>query len=108
MCDCRSRIESGVLESYSERLTAAGATGIEVSLQNYAMVFKGPVPFKQYAVAEISYTRHTKGTAAKPSRPMAKKETINVLASYCMFCGEKYATEEDQKAKAAEVSARED
>lgn len=99
MCDCRKRIETGVTDQVAAKLPE-GTQQLRVSLQGYAMVFGGPVSSKQYMVAEITYQAPTKGTKHKPSVMRDRKDAVNIMASFCMFCGEKYPTEEAAKQEA--------
>lgn len=102
MCECRKRIETAVAEQVAAQLPE-GAQQLRVSLNGYAMVFSGPVSSKQYLVAEITYQAPTKGSKAKASVMRERKDAVNIMASHCMFCGEKYPVEEPKPA--APVSA---
>lgn len=104
MCDCRKRIETGLAEQVATKLPE-GAKNLRVSLQGYAMVFSGPVSSKQYMAVEITYQAPTKGSKAKPSVMRDRKDATNIMASFCMFCGEKYAVEAPEAAESAEVAA---
>lgn len=75
MCDCREIFEKKAVEHYPEII------GAKATLAGYMII-----PFgQQYAECEVVGTRTTtKGKVIK------SKATINVLGSFCMFCGEKY------------------
>nr|WP_314569264.1 hypothetical protein [uncultured Pseudomonas sp.] len=74
MCNCREVFEKKAVEHYPE-ITDAKAT-----LAGYMLIPAG----RQYAECEVVGTRQTaKGKTVKA------KATINVLGSFCMFCGEK-------------------
>jgi len=75
MCDCRQKFEQAAVEQYPE------INGATATLQGYMLIPAG----RQYAECEVVGTR----TTAKGNEVKAKA-TINVLGSYCMFCGEKY------------------
>lgn len=96
MCECRQRLEDSLSEQAAKKLPFS-AQGLRARLQGYAIMFHGPVPSRQYMAAEITWQQPTKGSASKPSRMRDMKEIVNVVASYCMFCGEKYPTEEGAK-----------
>ena len=75
MCDCRAKFEKLAAERYPE------ITGAKATLSGYMLIPSG----FQYAECEVVGTRQTaKGKTVKA------KATINVLGSYCMFCGEKH------------------
>lgn len=75
MCDCRSVFEKAAAEQHPEII------GAKATLSGYMLIPAG----RQYAECEIVGTR----TTAKGKEVTAKAK-INVLGSYCMFCGEKY------------------
>ncbi|MBR7519890.1 MULTISPECIES: hypothetical protein [Pseudomonas] len=75
MCDCRQKFEQAAVERYPE------ITGAKATLQGYMLIPAG----RQYAECEVVGTR----TTAK-GKEIKAKATINVLGSYCMFCGEKH------------------
>lgn len=100
MCDCRKKNEARLTEHFAKQLPE-GATGLKVSMGGYAMIFSGPVSSKNYCEVTATYSSPTKGSAKKPSRMREHKETVSLLGNYCMFCGEKYATEEPKAVAAA-------
>lgn len=98
MCECRKRIETAVTEQVAAQLPE-GAQQLRVSLQGYAFDFSGPVASsKQYMAAEVTFQVPTKGTKAKASYLRDRKDAVNIMASFCMFCGEKYPVAEPKPA----------
>ncbi len=100
MCDCRQRLETSLSENYAPQLPE-GAQNLQVSMQGYAMMFSGPVASKQYMEAEVTFQAPTKGSKTKPSVMRDRKDRVNVLASFCMFCGEKYPNPLNPKPEAS-------
>jgi hypothetical protein len=85
MCDCRKTLEASIKESVQAGLTE-GCTDLRVSLDGYALMFgNGTAKSQQFMRAEVSYQKPTKAGALKP-----KKDSVNMLAKFCMFCGEAY------------------
>ena len=85
MCDCRKRIESQLLEDIPAQLPA-GYQRLSVRLEGYALMMgEGTMKSRQIMPIEITYQAPTKAGVMKD-----KKQTMNMAASYCMFCGEKY------------------
>ena len=89
MCDCRKDTEARLLAHVQKDLPE-GARHVSVKLAGYVMIFGGPVPVRNYMVANIEYVAPTKGTSKKPSVMRTRKATISMVGNYCMFCGEKY------------------
>ncbi|MFK3971074.1 hypothetical protein ACI2KS_10145 [Pseudomonas sp. NPDC087358] len=57
-----------------------------MSLDGYALMCgSGTAKSQQFMRAEVSYQKPTKAGVLKP-----KKESVNMLAKFCMFCGESY------------------
>lgn len=75
MCDCRSVFEKAAVQRHPE------INGAKATLSGYMLIPAG----RQYVECEIVGTRKT----AK-GKEVAAKAKINVVGSYCMFCGEKY------------------
>lgn len=95
MCECRQRIEKDLAEHMKKQLPA-GAQAIKAELNHYAMIFgEGSLTSKQYMPVEVTYQVPTKAGVMKD-----KKKPHRMLASFCMFCGEKYP-EDGDAAKAA-------
>jgi hypothetical protein len=85
MCDCRKRLEASIKENTQANL-AEDCTDLSVSLDGYAIIFgNGSASSHQFMRAEITYQKPTKAGVLKQ-----KKESVNMLAKFCMFCGEKY------------------
>lgn len=86
MCDCRSRIESKLLEDLPGKLPE-GHKDLSVRLEGYALMMgQGTMQSRQIMPVEVTYQAPTRKGEMKP-----KKQTLNMAASHCMFCGEKYA-----------------
>lgn len=86
MCDCRQRIESMLQEDLPAQLPA-GHQNLNVRLQGYALMMgEGSMRSQQIMPFEVTYQAPTKAGAMKD-----KKQVMNMAASFCMFCGEKYA-----------------
>lgn len=75
MCNCRAELEKSAAERHPQ------ITGAKATLSGYMLIPAG----RQYAECEIVGTR----TTAK-GKEVAAKAKINVISSYCMFCGEKH------------------
>ncbi len=85
MCDCRKMLEASIKESVQTGLDE-DCTDLRVSLDGYALMFgSGAAKYQQFMRAEVSYQKPTKAGVLKP-----KKESVNMLAKFCMFCGEAY------------------
>lgn len=105
MCDCKSKNEARLTEHFAKQLPE-GAKFLRVELGGFALILSEPVAVKNVCEAVATYSVPTKGTAAKPSVLREKKEKVSLVGSYCMFCGEKYATDKPEAAAvaSAEVS----
>ena len=63
-----------------------GHQRLRVSLQGYALMMGvGAAKSQQFMPIEVTYQAPTKAGVMKD-----KKQTMNMAASHCMFCGEKY------------------
>lgn len=89
MCNCRKDIEAKLLEDIPTQLPA-GHQRLSVSLEGYALMFgEGVMQSRQIMPIQVKYQAPTKAGVMKD-----KKQTMNMAASYCMFCGEKYDKDE--------------
>jgi hypothetical protein len=86
MCDCRNRIESKLREDLPAQLPE-GHKDLGVRLEGYALMMgEGVMRSRQIMPIEITYQAPTKAGVMK-----ARKQTMSMAASYCMFCGERYS-----------------
>lgn len=71
-----------------------GHAGLSVRLTGYALMMGGGMAkSRQVMPIDIEYQAPTRVGVMK-----TKKKSMSMMASYCMFCGEKYAKDEDQAA----------
>jgi hypothetical protein len=83
MCDCRTRIEEKLLAKFKEQ--APEATDHSVKLTGYAFILgetvteKGCMPIDQSAKYPL-----------KKGGMKEKKTKINMMFTYCPYCGVKY------------------
>jgi hypothetical protein len=87
MCDCKSRIETRLLETFKEQHPEA--TGHEVSLKGYAFLFGKTVTLKGCMQVERAAIFPLKKGGVK-----RKAEKISLMFNLCPFCGEKYEKED--------------
>lgn len=98
MCNCRSDIEGRLLERMRGQLPA-DIQELSVSLEGYALFMGGAdgVGMKNVMPIRIDYKVPVKPKKGAPTPSVTalkdKKQTMNMVGSYCMFCGVKY--EED-------------
>lgn len=90
MCNCRENTEKRLVERVRGQIPSE-ATGLSVSLEGYALLFGGSdgVTMKNCMPVKIQYSAPNRKGDIK-----LKKESINMIGNYCMFCGEKYAKED--------------
>lgn len=84
MCDCRTRIEEKLLNKFRD--DAPEATGHGAKLTGYALIFGETVTEKGCMPIE-----HTAKFPLKKGGVKEKTQKINIMFTYCPFCGEKYA-----------------
>ena len=85
MCDCRKTLEESLLEKFVAEL-GPECRNVSVSLDGYALMFgSGTMSSAQFMRAQVTYQKPTKAGVLKD-----KKTSANMLAKFCMFCGEKY------------------
>lgn len=88
MCDCRKDIEVKLTERFKE--AAPDATGHEVALQGYGFAIVDSVmtmkPYMPYTTA-ADFPMKKGGTKRK-------KQTGNMVFSFCPFCGEEFDKKE--------------
>lgn len=88
MCDCKKRMEGLAKDRTLEDLPE-GARDLSVHLQGYGLVMTGgKAETRQCMSAQFAYMAPKKGGGEK-----LVKGTINLMATYCMFCGEKQGGE---------------
>jgi len=96
MCDCRQRIEGLVKEGFAKNLSP-DCKNLGVRLDGYALALgHAAASSRMYMRANVSYQKPSKNNVLKN-----KKDCVNIVASFCMFCGEKYPTEDEQKPEVA-------
>lgn len=84
MCNCYDETTQKLKERVSSQLPE-GAAGLDLELQGYAFVFGAGVSHKASHNVRIEYQ------APKKSGGMKKVvQNMNMIASFCPFCGEKY------------------
>ncbi|GGY03631.1 hypothetical protein [Paludibacterium paludis] len=85
-CDCKQIISDKLLERFKEQ--HPGSTDHRLDLGGYALVFGDTLESVPYLPVT---TEHT--VTAKTGRKMTKKDSFNMLANYCPFCGMKVKKE---------------
>ncbi|SFQ46452.1 hypothetical protein SAMN05216229_12341 [Geopseudomonas sagittaria] len=84
MCNCHSEVTEKLKARVSSQLPA-GATGLDVDLQGYAFILGDALGHKAAHNVRIEYM------APKKAGGMKKVvQNMNMIASFCPFCGEKY------------------
>lgn len=86
MCDCKSRIEARLLETFKEQHPEA--TEHEVNLQGYTFILGETLTLKGCMQIERLAVFPLKNGSAK-----RKTEKISMMFNLCPFCGEKYDKE---------------
>lgn len=86
MCNCKTEIEANLLEHVKQQLPES--TGHHVEIGGYVLGFKGDAMFSCQSLPVT--IKHTV-TMKKTGLPKQKVEKQNMMARYCMFCGEKRA-----------------
>lgn len=87
MCDCKNDIESKLLDRFKNY--APDAKSHEVRLAGYTIIITdGGLVLKGCMPIELSADRPLKKGGFKH-----KKETQQMIFSYCPFCGRKYGKE---------------
>lgn len=96
MCDCRKRIEANLLESMQRQYPEG--KDISVSLDGYAFMFGGPegVKMKNFMPVAVEYKAPPPKKGVIETVWKQKKQTLRMMGSYCMFCGEKYPEPEQE------------
>lgn len=85
MCDCRARIETQLRQDIPAQLPQ-DHQHLGVRLEGYALIMgEGVMTSRQIMPISITYQAPTKAGVMKD-----KKKAMNMAASFCMFCGEKY------------------
>lgn len=89
MCECRENTEKRLVERVRGQIPAE-ATGLSVSLEGFALIFGGEdgITMKNYMPVKIEYSAPNRKGNIK-----LKKESLNMMGNYCMFCGVKYEKE---------------
>lgn len=86
MCDCIKTIESKTLEMVKEQKEGEFAKG-GITPSSFVIVDNKFNPRRTHSEYEFTFAPKKKdGTIGKP-----KKQTVNIIHSYCPFCGEKHA-----------------
>lgn len=85
MCNCRQETEARLLKAIPEQLPK-GHAGLSVRLTGYALMMDGGVAkSRQVMPIEITYQAPTRAGVMRD-----KKQSMSMVANFCMFCGEKY------------------
>ena len=84
MCECYGEVTEKLKTRIAEQLPA-GATGLDVQLQGYVFIFGDSVSHKASNNVRAEYM------APKKAGGMKKVvQNMNMVASFCPFCGERY------------------
>lgn len=85
MCDCRKQTELRLIDAVSQTLPE-GHEALCVRLDGYALMMgEGVAKSRQVMPISITYRAPTRAGVMKD-----KKQSMSMMANYCMFCGEKY------------------
>lgn len=84
MCDCKTELEVKLLERVKEALP--DSTNHSVEIEGYVFGISGNSMFSCQAMTVA--IKHTV-TVKKTGLQKQKTEKQKMMASYCMFCGEK-------------------
>lgn len=91
MCNCREEIEARLLEC-AKGDVPEGAKDLSVSLKGYGFAIVGNrMEMRNVMRGSVDYQAPVK---KHPGTFRQKSEPINIVGSYCMFCGEKYQKDE--------------
>jgi hypothetical protein len=93
MCNCAKTVEDAAKEKIRAQLPE-GSQDFSVELQGYAWLLGSSVSMKNKLNLHIEYD-----APKKKGGFTRKKQDMSMVGNYCMFCGEKYA-EDQQKAAA--------
>lgn len=93
MCNCKTELEAKLLERAKEQLPDSKNHSVEITGYVFAM---GPneITLRQALPVIIKHTV----TVKKTGEQKEKKIVSNVLARFCMFCGEKHVKDEPEAA----------
>lgn len=85
MCNCRVETEARLMKAIPEQLPE-GHRNLRVSLGGYALIMgESGAQSRQVMPIAITYEAPNRAGAMKD-----KKQSMSMMANYCMFCGEKY------------------
>ena len=84
MCDCRTRIDEKLLNKF--RKDSPEATDHRAKLTGYALIFGETVTEKGCMAIDYSAKFPLKKGGVKE-----RSQKMNMMFTYCPFCGEKYA-----------------
>ena len=86
MCDCKDNIEDKLLEIFKQNQPAA--TNHSIKLMSYTLILGNQLAQLGFMEAE-----QTANFSLKKGGEKQRKAKINIIFTYCPFCGDKYATE---------------
>lgn len=84
MCNCATDVEARAKAKILSQLPE-GSQGLSVELEGFAFVLGETVSMKNKLDLKVEYE-----APKKKGGFTTKKQTMSMVGSYCMFCGEKY------------------
>ncbi len=92
MCDCRSNIETRLLDKIAAQIPE-GSKNLSTKLGGYAFLLGGSgIAMRNVMPIDIEYEEPIK---KRPGEFKRKRQKMSMHGNFCMFCGEKYVKDAD-------------